>query len=159
MDISQKKTVTFEAAQEKIRSYCAYQERCQSEVRQKLREWKIETKEAEQLIEELLSEGYINDERFAKAFARGKFKIKAWGIAKITNELKRKSINDDCIAQALKEIDTEAYQETLDKLVSQWLTKHKTETEFVQRQKLFRYLVSKGYEGDEVGFFLNNKIL
>ena len=136
------------AVQEKIRKYCAYQERCLSDVRQKLQTWQIEKKEAEQLIKELTAEGYINEERFAKAFVRGKFKIKSWGIAKITNELRRKGIPNTCITQALKEIDAKAYQQTLNKLTQQWLAKHKTEQEFVQKQKLYRYLLSKGYQGE-----------
>jgi len=157
MDIPQKKAVTVEEAAEKIQRYCAYQERCQSEVRQKLREWQIEPKKAEQLIKELVSDGFVNDERFAKVFARGKFKIKSWGIAKITNELKKRGISDNCIAQALKEIDTAVYQATLTKLAQQWLSKHKTEPEFVQKQKLFRYLISKGYQIDEVWDFINKQ--
>jgi regulatory protein len=156
MNTPQKKTVNFEAAAEKIQRYCAYQERCQNDVRQKLREWQIETKKAEQLIKELVSEDFVNDERFAKAFARGKFKIKSWGIAKITNELKRRNISGDCIAQALKEIDADAYKETLQKLAKQWLSKQKAETEFIRNQKLFRYLLSKGYKTDEVWDFVNN---
>ena len=157
MDIPQKKAVTVEAATEKIQRYCAYQERCQSEVRQKLREWQIEPQKAEQLIKELVSNGFVNDERFAKVFARGRFKIKSWGIAKITNELKKRGISDNCIAKALKEIDTEAYQETLTKLAQQWLSKQKTEPEFVRKQKLFRYLISKGYQIDEVWDFINKQ--
>jgi regulatory protein len=148
VETPQKKTITFTAAQEKIRRYCAYQERCPSDVRQKLWEWQIEKEKAEKLLKELISEGYINEERFAKAFARGKFKIKSWGIAKITNELRKKGIGETCITQALKEIDAEAYQETLQKLTQQWLAKHKTETGFAQKQKLFRYLLSKGYYVD-----------
>ena len=142
--------MTLTAAQQKIRKYCAYQERCPSEVRQKLREWQIEKEKAEQLLKKLVSEGYVNEERFAKAFARGKFKIKSWGIAKITHELRRRNISDASIAQALKEIDTEEYQHTLSKLAKQCLAKHKTETKLAQKQKLFRYLLSKGYSGDEV---------
>jgi len=155
METPQKKAVTFEAAQEKIRRYCAYQERCQSDVRQKLREWKIETEKAERLVKELVSEGYVSDERFAEAFARGKFKIKSWGIVKIANELKKRNISENCIAKALQEIDTEAYQETLNKLGKQWLSKHKTEAEFVRKQKLFRYLASKGYQSSEIWEFIN----
>ena len=147
MDI---KTVPFEKAQEKIRKYCAYQERCQDDARQKLREWQIEPKKVEQLVKTLVAEGYINDARFARAFVRGKFKIKSWGTAKIVYELKRKNISEDCIAQALKEIDNDSYRETLQKLAQQWLAKHKTETDFVRKQKLFRYLFSKGYRSNEI---------
>jgi regulatory protein len=139
----------LEGLGEAIRKYCAYQERCPNDVRQKFYEWKIEKQKAEQLLKELISEDYINEERFAKAFVRGKFRIKSWGIAKITNELRRKGISENCIAQALQEIDAEAYKETLEKLTQQWLAKHKTETEFVRKQKLFRYLLSKGYKINE----------
>ena len=159
MDISQKKAVTFEKAQEKIRKYCAYQERCQDDARQKLREWQIEPKKAEQLVKSLVAEGYINDARFAKAFVRGKFKIKSWGTAKIVYELKRKNISEDCIAQALNEIDKDSYREILQKLAQQWLAKHKTETDFVRKQKLFRYLLSKGYKGGEIEWCLNQDFL
>jgi len=150
VDNPQKKTITFVVAQEKIQKYCAYQERCQSEVRQKLREWQIEKEKAEQLVKQLVSENYINDERFAKAFARGKFKINSWGIARITYELRRRNISENHIAQALKEIDAQTYKDTLTKITNQWLAKHKTETEFVQKQKLFRYLLSKGYRGEDL---------
>jgi regulatory protein len=155
MNAPQQKNITFAMAAEKIRRYCAYQERCQSDVRQKLCEWQIEEKNIERLIKDLVSEGYINDERFAKAYARGKFKIKSWGIAKISNELRRKSISENHIAQALKEIDATTYQETLNKLANQWLTKHKAETKSVQKQKLFRYLFSKGYQSGEILEFVD----
>ena len=157
-DISQNKAVVFTAAREKIRRYCAFQERCRDDVRQKLREWQIEAGKAEQLIKELVAEGYINEERFAKAFARGKFKIKSWGIAKIVYDLKRRNISEDCIALALKEIDGETYQATLHKLAKQWLAKHKTETDLVRKQKLFRYLLSKGYKSDEIERCLNRDL-
>ncbi|MCL2131318.1 MAG: RecX family transcriptional regulator [Lentimicrobiaceae bacterium] len=157
MVVPQNKAVATAALQEKIRRYCAYQERCPSDVRQKLYQWQIETKKAEKLLKDLVSDGYVNEERFAKAFVRGKFKIKSWGIAKITAELKKKSISGSCIAKALEIIDTEAYKETMSKLAKQWLSKHKTETEFVQKQKLFRYLASKGYKTDEVSDFINGK--
>ena len=155
MDSLQKKTVTLVAAQEKIRKYCAYQERCPNDVRQKLQEWQIEKGKMEQLIKELVTDGYINEERFAKAFVRGKFKIKSWGIAKITHELRRRGIPNAYIVQALKEIDTEAYKQTLNKLTQQWLAKHKTETTFEQKQKLARYLFSKGYVMNEE-FIIDN---
>lgn len=156
------KIVTFALAQEKIRRYCAYQERCQNDVRQKLREWQIEKEKAEQLLKQLVFEGYINDERFAKAFVRGKFKIKSWGITKISNELRKRNISEACIVQALQEIDTQVYKETLSKLANQWLAKHKADTEFIRKQKLFRYLMTKGYESGAVWEFIgtcecNNK--
>ena len=135
---------------EKIKNYCAYQERCVQDVRLKLREWGIDREKTEQIINELISEEYINEERFAKAFVRGKFNIKSWGNQKIIAELKRRNISGSCIQQAMNEIDSELYQEKLNKLASKWLNEHKHETNNDKKQKLFRFLLSKGYEYDDV---------
>ena len=91
---------------EKARKYCAFQERCHQELREKLYSWLLPEKSVEQIISELISEGFLNEERFAKAFSRGKFRIKRWGKNKITNELKRRNISEYSIRKGLKEIET-----------------------------------------------------
>ena len=135
---------------EKIKRYCAYQERCRQDVRCKLKEWGTDEEKIKLIINELVSEGYVNEERFAKAFVRGKFNIKSWGTQKIIAELKRRNISDSCIQQAVNEIDNELYQEKLNKLASKWLNEHKHETNNDKKQKLFRFLFSKGYEYEDV---------
>jgi regulatory protein len=140
---------------EKIKRYCAYQERCGQDIWCKLKEWKVEDKEIQKIINELIKEEYINEERFAKAFVRGKFNIKSWGNQKIIAELKRRNISDFCIKEAIKEIDTTLYKEKLDKLARKWLNEHKQLTEQEEREKLYRFLFSKGYEQDDILNFIN----
>jgi len=135
---------------EKIKRYCAYQERCKQEVYYKLKEWGIEEEKIKKIINELISEDYINEERFAKTFVRGKFTIKSWGTQKIIAELKRRNISSSCIKQAIDEIDDELYVEKLNKLASKWLNEHKKGSKQELKEKLFRYLFSKGYEQDKV---------
>ena len=145
---------------EKAKRYCAYQERCKQDVRCKLKEWAVEDAKIEQIIKQLVSEGYIDEERFAKVFVRGKFNIKSWGTQKIIAELKRRNINDSCIKQALNEIDKKSYYEKLDKLGHKWLNEHKHESESNQKkQKIFRYLFSKGYEQEDIWKFVNGKVV
>ena len=157
MSSAKQKIVTVLQALEKTKNYCAMEEHCQFDVRRKLFSWNIEGEKAEWIIGELICEGYINEERFAKAFARGKFNIKSWGKQKITNELKKRNISNYCIRQALLEINEDNYTERLHDIALKWLDKHKSETSIAKKQKLFRYLISKGYQMNEVLDFLNHQ--
>jgi len=142
-------------ATEKIKRYCAYQERCKQDVYRKLKEWSVDEEKIKQIVNELVSEGYVDEKRFASVFVRGKFNIKSWGTQKIIAELKRRNISDFCIKQSMNEIDNKTYLEKLNKLASKWLHEHKHETKYEQKQKLFRYLFSKGYEQDDIWDFIN----
>src|SRR5688500_741234 len=97
----------------KARNYCAYQERCQQEVRDKLYEWGLWPEAVENIIVELITDNFLNEERFATTFAGGKFRIKKWGRVKIKLELKKRKISEYCIKQAMKEIDEKDYLKTL----------------------------------------------
>lgn len=99
----------------KAESYCAYQERCQQEVRDKLYEWGLWKNAVENIIAKLIQDNFLNEERFAKAYAGGKFRIKKWGKVKIKLELKKRKISDYCIRQAMKEIDGPDYEKELKK--------------------------------------------
>jgi regulatory protein len=142
---------------ERIKRYCAYQERCLQEVRQKLKEWGVDEKNIKKNINELLKEGYIDEERFAKAFVRGKFNIKSWGFQKIISELKKRNISNACIKEAIKEVDVALYKEKLIKLAQKWLNEHKQLSKQEEEQKLFRFLYSKGYEQNDILNFINKK--
>ncbi|MDR0604294.1 MAG: RecX family transcriptional regulator [Bacteroidales bacterium] len=135
---------------EKIKRYCAYQERCLYDVRCKLKEWKVNEETTEWIVNKLVSEGYINEERFAMMFARGKFNIKSWGIRKIKAEMERRNINGDYIKKAIREIKQEDILEKLDKLACKWLKENPKGNRNEKKQKLFRYLVSKGYEQNDI---------
>jgi len=152
---AQRKIITTLQALEKAKKYCANQEHCQFDVRIKLFTWNINGEKAEWIIGELICEGYLNEERFARAFARGKFNIKSWGKQKITTELKKRNISEYCIQKALSEINEENYSTRLKDIAEKWLNKHKNETLIAKKQKLFRYLASKGYQTDEIWNFIN----
>ncbi len=145
------KELTAKEALLKMASYCAYQERCHSEVRQKLMDLGIRGAEVQEIIDWLEDEKFLNELRFAKAFAGGKFRLKNWGKIKISQALMQKKVKDEYIHIGLEEIDAEDYFQTLHKLLSTKNGQLKEELEpFKRKQKLFNYAVSKGYEPDVI---------
>ena len=139
---------TPEQALIKIRDWCAYQERCQQEARDKLYDYGLKTDDVENIIAQLVNENFINEERFAIAFAGGKFRIKKWGKIKIKQELKAKHVSDYCIKKGLAIIDSTDYINTLKKVLV-LKAKSITDKNFLKKkQKLVRHALSKGYEQD-----------
>lgn len=144
------KTYTVDEAQKRLEQYCAYQERCHKEVTQKLYEMRMIPEARDQIIVHLLQHNFLNEERFAKAFVRGKFRIKKWGKQRLQLELKRKDINKTIIAIALKEIDTEDYYTTFDALAEKKLAAIKESNLQKRRKKLADYLLYRGWESQMV---------
>lgn len=140
----------------KAAHYCAYQERCHAEVIEKLGEWGIYGQEADLLLLQLIEQGYLNEERFAKTFAGGKFRTKQWGRLRIVRELKMRKISEYCIRGALEEIEEAEYQKTLLKLIRQKMVLLKEKNPLVKRNKTATYLIGKGYEPDQVWNVLRN---
>lgn len=133
---------------EKLRKYCAYQERCHDEVKTKLATLGVKGAEAGEMITHLIEQGFLNEERFAKAFAGGKFRTKNWGRLRIIAELKRRHISPYCIRMALQEIPDSDYRRTLEKLAQKaWRNTSATRVE-VKRHKVAMVLIRKGYEPD-----------
>jgi len=131
--------------------YCNYQERCHQEVRNKLYELGAKTPEVEQLIALLIEKNLLNEERYARSFARGKFNLKKWGRQKIVQQLKLHKISDFCIRKALQEIDPGLYYDTLLRLTERkWEELSSEKNLFIRKNKTWRYLVQKGYEADLV---------
>ncbi len=142
-----------------ILHYCKYQERCHSEVRNKLYELGFTTPEVEQQLSGLIETGVLNEERFARAFARGRFRMKQWGREKIKQQLKLRKISDYCIKKALTEIDGDDYHSTLNKIAyKKWAEVKKDRSLQSRKSKLYRYLVQKGYERDMVMDVINECI-
>ena len=138
-----------EEALQKAKQYCAYQERCHSEVKEKLYSFGMHTNEADELLSELISGNYLNEERFAIQFAGGKFRIKQWGRIKIKYALKRKQVSEYSIKKALKAIEENEYNKTLAKLFDQKLKTLKAEKNiFIKKRKLQDHLLQKGFETD-----------
>jgi len=142
-------TLSITSALRKAELFCAYQERSQEEVRRKLHGWKLPDEQVEWIISELISGNFLNELRFAKAFAEGKFRIKGWGKQKIKYALHAKGISEYCIAKALESIDDkEAYQAMLKQQAEKWLRSHPNTEQ--KKQKLIRYLLTKGYSYEEI---------
>lgn len=130
-------------------SFCIYQERTQQEVREKLKSWRIPASEAEEIIAWLINENFINEGRYARQFAGGKFRIKKWGRRKIVYELKAKGITPNGIREALNEINEEEYIHTLKELAHRKIESLMPEEDpLVIRKKVTSWLLMKGYEPD-----------
>lgn len=134
----------------KAESYCAYQERCQQEVRDKLYSWGVHEIQVENVIADLIASNFINEERFAKAYAGGKFRIKKWGRVKISIELKRRKISAYCIKKGLAEIEEEEYIKTLQKVAEVKIKATKERDSKKKKYKVMNYLLSRGFENDLV---------
>jgi regulatory protein len=129
----------------KLRNFCAYQERCIHDVEQKLKEWKVEQKHAEKIIEQLVKEDYLNEERFARSFAGGKFRINHWGKTKILYELERRQVPDLIIQIGLEEIVDEEYAETLKEILQRKNLEIKEKDPYKRKKKLIAYGLQKGF--------------
>lgn len=152
------KKLSKQEAIPKIERYCAYQERCHKEVSNKLYEYGLRSEEVMEVLNEMVRKGFLNEERFAKAFAGGKFRQKNWGRAKIIRELKARNISEYCINKAMKEIEAGDYENTLEKLALKYLSTHKTEKLWELKQKTLRFLLSKGYEYEQCHEILDRLI-
>jgi regulatory protein len=132
----------------KAASFCAYQERTQQEVRDRLSAWDITGDDAEEIIAELIGQNYLNEERFAKTFAGGKFRVKHWGKRKIQQHLKQRGISGYNLNQAMAEITPTDYRATLTDLLDKKRRMLRDDNPLVIKQKLVRYALSKGYESE-----------
>ena len=141
-------TYSFLEAKQKIESFCAYQERCDFDVRKKLYSWNLYTEDVDALIAHLISNNFLNEERYAEAFASGRFRMKKWGRIKIKQHLKQKQISDYSINKALNSISDEEYLETLKQLLESKSRSVKAKNDWDRKAKLVRYLSGKGYESE-----------
>lgn len=136
-------------------AYCAYQERSQQELRDKLYDYGLRPDEVENMIADLIGDNFLNEERFAKAYAGGKFRVKKWGRYKIRQGLKLHKISDYCQRKGMAEIDPEEYYNTLKELLSRKKQGLKEKDLFALKTKLARYVIGKGYEQDLVWEAIN----
>lgn len=139
-----------------IYHYCNYQERCHAEVRNKLYELGCTTPEVEQYIAEMIEMDMLNEERYAKAYVRGKFRMLKWGRQKLVQQLRLHKISEYCIKKGLQEIDADVYDEALLQLAERKRSELKGEKNvFILKSKLYRYLMQKGYENDLIQETIN----
>ena len=140
------KTFTVDEATKKLEHYCAYQERCHHEVRQKLKSMNMIPEAIDVIIVHLLEHNYLNEERFAKTYVSGKFRIKKWGRRRLTQELKKKDISKFNINKALTEIEETDYIEVFNDLAEKRANSIKETNKFKKRKKLIDYLLYRGWE-------------
>ena len=144
------KTFSLTEIKQKLEYFCSYQERCHDDVTSKLFTFKTLEQERSEIIAHLIAENFLNEERFACSFARGKHRIKSWGNIRIVNELKSRHISSRNITTALKEISPDEYLETFEKL-SELIWESITEKKTTKKRKKFcDYLLRKGFESDLV---------
>jgi regulatory protein len=151
-----KKRLTKEQALQKLRFYCRYQQRCQSELKEKLFVLGINKKDHDELLEELLKENCVSDEKFAVAFVSGRFKMKQWGRIKIQKGLKEKRVSEEIAQRALEQINKKDYMAMLNKLAKERYASLKQEQYLVRKKKTMDYLIQKGYEVDLIKDAINN---
>lgn len=134
----------------KARAYCARQERCQKEVRDKLYAWGEHKTQVEAIVSQLIGEGFLNEARFAEHFAVSKFRQKGWGRRKIEAALKLKRVSAPCIRLGLKAIDDGEYTAQLQQVVARRAARLKEPDAYIKRQKLMRYFLGRGYPTEMV---------
>ena len=144
------KVLTPQQAKQKIQQYCAYQERSHLEVRNKLYGYGLHRSDVDEILTGLLTEGFLNEERFAKAFAGGKFRMKKWGRIKITHALEAKGVSQNCIRIGLKEIEEVDYIATLRGLLKEKAQGLTNDNLYTLRDGLSKYAIQKGYEPEIV---------
>jgi regulatory protein len=134
----------------KAQSFCAYQDRCSAEVIQKLRDWGIDETRIPKIIASLTEDKFLNDRRYAESFVSSKFRLKHWGRNKIAYELRGKKIPYELISDALENIDEEEYATTLKSLIAKKSKEVKDSDPYRKKQKVARFLISKGFESELV---------
>jgi regulatory protein len=141
----------------KAQAYCAYQDRCSSEVVQKLLDWGVDDARIPKIIETLIADKFLDDHRFAQSFVSSKFRLKHWGRNKLVYELRLKKIPSNLISLAIESIDESEYSATLQTLITKKTKEVKDTDVFRKKQKIARYLISKGFESELVFGMLKEK--
>jgi len=140
---------------ERIRHYCAIMDRCQYQVLNKLKSYGVSDALADDLLIELIQNKYVDEERFARSYCSGKFKIKRWGKKKISFELYKLKVPKSCVERAMAEIDQSDYMDTIAHLTDKKMDTLKDKNTFVRKKKVVDYLLRKGYESELVWSYVH----
>ena len=144
------KTLSPDQVLDKMAKYCAYQERCVKDVRDKLKTYDLSQEDCDKILEYLLDNRFVNDERFAKSFVRGKVNQSGWGLNKIRFHLMQKGIAKDLIDEALRQTDEDLYRQRLIDILKTKSKTVKAANDFERKRKLAAYAMQKGFEGNLV---------
>lgn len=152
----ERKNIGTEKALQKIKHFCSYQERSHQEVKDKLYSFGLYKEDVEALLSQMIEENYLNEERYAIAFAGGKFRIKKWGKRKIRYELQQKRVSAFCVKLALASINETEYIGTLEKLFEEKRASLKSEKNiFIKKQRISSFLMQRGFEPALISGFIN----
>ncbi|MBT8218348.1 MAG: RecX family transcriptional regulator [Bacteroidia bacterium] len=149
------KSMTYEEALVKMERYCAYQERCHSDVRKKLIQLGVFGDRLEKVMASLIENNFLNEQRFANSYTSGKYRLKAWGRRKIKHALESKSISNYCVQKAMLEINDLEYQAVLHRALHKYLSNLSNLSLFEKRGRLYKYAYNKGYEKEIINIVLN----
>lgn len=150
-----RKSYTLEQALSRLQRYCTYQDRCHIEVERKLTEMRMIPQAKEQIIISLIEDDYLNEERFALAFVKGKFRIKKWGRIRLKAELKKRKISKYLIKSALEQISEKDYLFTFEELANRKANSIKANSILLKKKKLADYLIYRGWESSLVNDKVN----
>ncbi len=145
-----KKKISLSKTRERIAAYCAYQERCNSEVRSKLEEFGLDSLQIDAELEVLSEEGFLNEARFAEAFVKGRFTLKKWGKIRIRQELRLREIPDEIIKKAIAHIDEEEYWSVINFLAEKKWNLIQEQNQLKKKAKVQRFLIFRGFENDMI---------
>ncbi|HAY3535574.1 recombinase RecX [Elizabethkingia miricola] len=140
------KNFTFQEIKQKLINYCVYQDRCHKEVEEKMKDFLLIPEAKDEILLYLINENYLNEERFTRSYIRGKFYIKHWGRQKIKLQLKMKGISERLIQNCMDEIYEGDYIKQIQIFAEKLLPSYKGLNDFQKKNKLIRFLVTKGYE-------------
>ncbi len=140
----------FEKKLEKLRKYCAYQDRCHFEVRNKLIALQVYGEDLERIIIELIKGNFLNEERFARSYARGKFRMKKWGKKRIIAELNQRQISDYCIKKGLEEIEDDEYDNVLRQIIIDRINQSEEKNKLLVKDEAIKYANKRGYEAVKI---------
>ena len=153
-----KKSFTVDELKRKLENYCVYQDRCHKEVEQKMWEFNLIPEAREMILLSLMKDNFLNEERFAKSFARGKFRIKSWGKQRIVRELKFRDISAYNIKTALKEIDADEYTQTIYRITENRNEVISEPDIYKRKKKLIDFLMRKGFENELIFKVVNETV-
>lgn len=145
-----KKSYTFDELLHKAASYCSISEHCAYDLYEKLKAWEVDTKQADEIVQHLIDENFLNEERFAVAFVRDKFRFNKWGKIKIKYALRQKKIENVLVDKALNAIDDGEYEEMLASILQSKLKTLKWEYEYEKMGKLFNFAQNRGFESSVI---------
>ena len=148
--MEKKKWISKTDALKKLQRYCAYQDRCHQEVRKKLLDLGVYGDDLEEVISDLIEEKFLDEERFARSYARGKFRMKKWGRVRILRELKQRQISAYCIRKAMEEIEDDVYMDTLVKVLEKKWNESEGLQDYQRRKKVADYGIRRGFESNLV---------